>query len=131
VDGFVRYVAESPSLATRTFQIEVEIANKDYLLRDGVSADLEIESERIRASQIPRSALTLDDTGRLGVRVLEGDIVAFREVAILSDQTDYSTVTGLGEAEMVIVRGGDFTRAGQRVDAEIEADIPVKAAGAL
>ncbi len=131
VTGFVRYVAESPSLATRTFQIEVEIENKDYLLRDGVSADLEIESERIRASQIPRSALTLDDAGRLGVRVLEGEIVAFREVAILSDQTEYSTVTGLGETEVVIIRGGDFTRAGQRVDADIETEASVKAAGAM
>ena len=131
VTGFVRYVAESPSLATRTFQIEVEVENKDFLLRDGVSADLEIESERMRASQIPRSALTLDDAGRLGVRVLEGEIVAFREVAILSDHTEYSTVTGLGETELVIIRGGDFTRAGQRVDAEIQTEASVKAAGAM
>ncbi|MEC8176336.1 MAG: efflux RND transporter periplasmic adaptor subunit, partial [Pseudomonadota bacterium] len=131
VTGFVRYVAESPSHATRTFQIEVEVANKDFLLRDGVSADLEIESERVRASQIPRSALTLDDNGRLGVRVLEGEIVAFREVAILSDQSDYSTVTGLGETEVVIISGGDFTRAGQRVDAEIQTEASVKAAGAM
>ena len=65
VTGFVRYIAESPSLATRTFQIEVEVENKNFLLRDGVSADLEIESERVRASQIPRSALTLDDTDAL------------------------------------------------------------------
>ena len=129
--GFVRYVAESPSLATRTFQIEVEVANKDFLLRDGVSADLEIESKRVRASQIPRSALMLDDTGRLGVRVLEGEVVAFREVAILSDQTEYSTVTGLGETEVVIISGGDFTRAGQRVDAEIQTEASVKAAGAM
>ena len=131
VTGFVRYVAESPSHATRTFQIEVEVANRDFLLRDGVSADLEIESERVRASQIPRSALTLDDTGRLGVRVLEGEVVAFREVAILSDQTEYSTVTGLGETEVVIISGGDFTRAGQRVEAEIQTDASVKAAGAM
>jgi len=131
VTGFVRYVAESPSHATRTFQIEVEVANRDFLLRDGVSADLEIESERVRASQIPRSALTLDDTGRLGVRVLEGEVVAFREVAILSDQTEYSTVTGLGETEVVIISGGDFTRAGQRVEAEIQTDTSVKAAGAM
>ena len=131
VTGFVRYIAESPSLATRTFQIEVEVENKNFLLRDGVSADLEIESERVRASQIPRSALTLDDNGRLGVRVLEGEIVAFREVAILSDQSDYSTVTGLGETEVVIISGGDFTRAGQRVDAEIQTEASVKAAGAM
>ena len=131
VKGFVRYVAESPSLATRTFQIEVEVANKEFLLRDGVSANLEIESERVRASQIPRSALTLDDTGRLGVRVLEGEVVAFREVSILSDQTEYSTVTGLGETEVVIISGGDFTRAGQRVDAEIQTEASVKAAGAM
>ncbi|CAI8382370.1 MAG: hypothetical protein CBD03_04445 [Rhizobiales bacterium TMED143] len=131
VSGFVRYVAESPSLATRTFQIEVEVKNKDFLLRDGISADLEIESERTRASQIPRSALTLNDDGQLGVRVLEGDMVAFREVKILSDQLDSSTVAGLGETEMVIIRGGDFTRAGQSVDAEIETGPSVKAAGAL
>ena len=131
VTGFVRYVAESPSRATRTFQIEVEVENKDFLLRDGVSADLEIESERVRASQIPRSALILDDEGRLGVRVLEGEIVAFREVAILSDQTEYSTVTGLGETEVVIIRGGDFTRSGQRVDADIETEASVQAAGAM
>ena len=68
---------------------------------------------------------------RLGVRVLEGEVVAFREVAILSDQTEYSTVTGLGETEVVIISGGDFTRAGQRVEAEIQTDASVKAAGAM
>ena len=58
-------------------------------------------------------------------------MVAFREVKILSDQLDSSTVAGLGETEMVIIRGGDFTRAGQSVDAEIETGPSVKAAGAL
>ena len=47
---------EPKSRNARQFQIEVEVKNKDFLLRDGISADLEIESERTRASQIPRSA---------------------------------------------------------------------------
>ncbi len=130
VKGFVRYIAESPNLTTRTYQIEVEVENKDLLLRDGVSAQLEIESQRVRASQIPRSALALDDSGRLGVRVLEGQTVAFRPVSILSDDTNHSNVTGLGETELVIVRGGDFTKAGQRIEAKIETSASIKAAEA-
>ena len=95
-----------------------------------MSAQLEIESQRVRASQIPRSALALDDSGRLGVRVLEGQTVAFRPVSVLSDDTNHSNVTGLGETELVIVRGGDFTKAGQRIEAKIETSATIKAAEA-
>ncbi|GIR09902.1 MAG: hypothetical protein CM15mP21_1640 [Hyphomicrobiales bacterium] len=130
VTGFVRYVAESPSLATRTFQIEVEVANKDFLLRDGVSADLEVESSAFARRKFRAAPLHLMIQAAL-VFGMEGDVVAFREVAILSDQTEYSTVTGLGETEVVIIHGGDFTRAGQRVNAEIQTEASVKAAEAM
>ena len=58
-------------------------------------------------------------------------MVAFREVAILSDQTEYSTVTGLGETEVVIRHGGDITRAAQRVHSENQTEASVKAAEAM
>lgn len=123
VKGFVRYVAETPSTTTRTFRIELEIDNATLDLHDGISAEMEIEAGDVMATRIRQSSLTLDDAGRLGVRVLEGNRVAFRPVDVLADVPDGAWVTGLGARETVITVGQEYIRAGQEIEAVIENSI--------
>lgn len=121
VNGMVRYIAETPNMATRTFRIELEVANKDLTLRDGVSAELNLQAGNVLATRIPQSSLTLGDNGKLGVRVVDGNRVAFRPVTVIADDRDGALVVGLAAREKVITRGGEFTRDGREVDFEMEA----------
>ena len=119
VDGFVRYIAETPNAATRTFRLELEVSNKDLLLRDGISAEMNLETGSILATRIPQSVLTLSDNGKLGVRVIDQGKVAFRPVTVIADDRNGALVIGLGAREKVIIRGGEFTRDGRIVDFEM------------
>ena len=120
VEGKIRYIAETPNMATRTFRVELEVANKNLMLRDGVSAEMTLQTGEVMATRIPQSVLTLGDSGKLGVRVVDNDRVAFRPVTVISDGRDGALVIGLGAREKVIVRGGEFTRDGRAVDFEMD-----------
>lgn len=119
VKGFVRYIAETPNAATRTFRIELEVPNKDLLLRDGISAEVRLQAGDVMATRIPQSVLTLGDTGKLGVRVVVDGKVVFRPVSVVSDDRDGALVVGLAANEQVIISGGEFTRDGREVDFEM------------
>ena len=119
VTGMVRYIAETPNAATRTFRLELDVANKDLLLRDGISAELDLEAGDVLATRIPQSVLTLGDNGKLGVRVVDNGRVAFREVTVIADDRNGALVTGLSVIEKVIVQGGEYTRDGREVDFEM------------
>ena len=64
--------------------------------------------------------LTLANDGRLGVRVVDNGRVSLRPVQIISDDQNGAVVTGLAASEMVIVRGGEYTRDGREVEFEME-----------
>ena len=119
-DGVIRYIAESPNMATRTFRVEMEVANKDLALRDGMTAEMRVSAGEVLATRVPQSALTLADSGKLSVRVVENGRVVLRPVDILTDDQNGALVSGLAAREKVIVRGGEYTRDGRKVDFELE-----------
>ena len=69
VSGILSFVSKSASPATKTFRVEVEIQNKDGLIKDGLTADLIIKTDKVKAHKISPSILILDDDGKLGVRI--------------------------------------------------------------
>jgi len=118
IEGVVRFVAAAADPATRTFAAELEVPNDDGGLRDGVTADFTIFARERTAHHIPRSSLTLDDEGGVGVRTLaNGDEVQFAPVNLLGEDPSGVWVAGLEGTVRLIVRGQDFVSAGQKVDA--------------
>lgn len=116
VEGSVRLVAKSADAATRTFEVQLEIPNPDGALRDGVTADFTVSAARRNAHRIPRASLTLDDSGVLGVRIVDADgVVAFRRVGILGEGPSGVWVSGLDGSVRLIVRGQEFVKSGQKV----------------
>ena len=116
VTGEVTYLSRSADPTTRTFAVEVTVENADLTIRDGQTATIAIRSEGALAHKLPQSALTLNNEGVLGVRVVaEGDIVDFVPVEMLRDQTDGVWVSGLPEEADVIVVGQDFVTEGVKV----------------
>ena len=116
VKGHVRYVAKSASATTRTYRVEVEIANPDGKIPDGITAEVVFALKPVPAARLPRSALTISAAGDVGVRVVDSaSKVNFVPVDIVEDLQGTMWLAGLRDGAQVIVRGQDFVREGQNV----------------
>lgn len=114
--GKVRYVSPSASQTTRTYRIEIEIANADLAIPDGITAEVAVPLDALPATRIPRSALTYSSAGQLGVRAVNAqDLVEFLPITIVEDDQAFMWVGGLRDGARVIVQGQDFVRDGQKV----------------
>jgi RND family efflux transporter MFP subunit len=113
VVGTVTFLSRSADETTRTFRVEVTVPNPDLTIRDGQTAEIVIQADGQEAHLIPQSALTLNDAGDLGVRVVgDGDVTGFKAVEILRDDPDGIYVSGLGAAANIIVVGQEFVSEG-------------------
>lgn len=116
--GEVRYVRREASGLTRTFPIEVAIANPDAAIPAGMSAEIDLVARTAPAVVLPRSVITLDADGVLGVRTLTGaDKVAFLKVTIVDDTPDGLVVSDVPAGTRIIVSGQDMVSPGQTVAA--------------
>jgi multidrug efflux system membrane fusion protein len=128
VTGKIRFVSKSASAATRTYRVEVEIANADGEIPDGITAEVAINLSPVSATRVPRSALTFSAGGDLGVRTVgENGVVAFVPIRPLEDEQSLMWVSGIADGALVIVQGQDFVREGQRVN-PVQANAVVGAA---
>lgn len=113
VVGQVTFLSRAADPNTRTFRVEVQVPNADLAIRDGQTAEIVIRAPGLDAHLIPQSALTLDDDGRLGVRLVDAEArAAFRAVEVLRDTTEGVYVSGLPAAADIIVVGQEFVTDG-------------------
>jgi len=122
--GRIRYVSKSASQTTRTYRVEVEIANPDGAIPDGITAEVSIPVTPTPSTRVPRSALIFSSKGELGVRaVTTGGTVGFHAVNVVEDDQAFMWVAGVPNATRVITQGQDFVREGQRVDAVLAPEL--------
>ncbi|WP_372603556.1 efflux RND transporter periplasmic adaptor subunit [Actibacterium sp.] len=118
VTGTVSFLGRSADPATRTFRVEVEIPNRDLSIRDGQTVEMVLASGSLEAHLLPQSALTLDDTGALGVRIIDtGDMAKFIPVTALRDTAEGIWVSGLPSEADVITIGQEYVIDGVQVRA--------------
>ncbi len=117
VGGIITYIAQTADAATRTFEVEIDVPNPDYRLRDAVTARIEIPLDSKPAHRLPQSALTLNGDGTIGVMISDRGQAAFRAVDILRDDDDGVWVTGLGNDVEVIVVGQEYVSEGSLLKA--------------
>ena len=115
ISGQITFISRMADEDTRTYEIEITLPNEAGRVRDGMTAELSIDLPAETAHRLPQSALTLDDDGRIGVRVAEGDTARFLPVQILRDTPDGMWVSGLPEQAGVIVVGQEFVRDGRKI----------------
>lgn len=109
VQGRVTFLSRSADASTRTFRVEIDVANKDLSIRDGQTAEIIIASDGASAHLLPQSALTLNDHGDLGVRTVDADNIArFAKLRLLRDTAQGVWVTGLPDAANVITLGQEY-----------------------
>lgn len=133
VSGTLHFVGSVADPATRTFRVEVEVANPDLRIPDGATAELRLPLERVLAHRISPAVLTLTDEGVVGVKTLEADrTVGFRPVRILESTAEGIWITGLPERVTLITVGQEFVKVGQPVRAveegKLDAPVPGEAA---
>lgn len=116
VQGRVTFLSRSADPQTRTFRVDIDVANPDLKIRDGQTAEILIASDGAKAHLLPQSALTLNDDGKLGVRLVgANNIVAFAPITLVRDTAQGVWITGLDETADVIIVGQEYVTAGVTV----------------
>ena len=119
--GTVSFVGQQSDSSTRTYAVEVELPNPDYTIRSGLTTEILLNVGERQAHRISPSILSLDDTGRFGVKTLSVDnLVEFYPVEIVREGADGLWVSGLPEVTRIITVGQDFVVVGEAVDPVFE-----------
>lgn len=115
-EGRIAYVSAVADSATRTFRVEIALANPDRSLPAGVSAQVVIPLETVMAHRISPALVTLDDQGRIGVKaVADDDTVVFQPIEPVRADVQGIWVSGLPETLRLITVGQGFVNAGEHV----------------
>ena len=118
IEGNVTFLSRSADSKTRTFRVEVNVPNDGLEIRDGQTVELAIGSDGKKAHLLPQSALTLNDEGPLGIRVIDDkNITRFAAVKLEKDSKEGVLVSGLDDAVDVIIIGQEFVKEGVKVSA--------------
>ena len=113
VSGKVTFISRASDPQTRTFRVEIEVPNPDLSIRDGQTAEILISSDGTNAHLLPQSALTLNDEGTLGVRIVTAENTAdFVPVTLLRDTVNGVWLTGLPAEADVIIIGQEYIISG-------------------
>jgi multidrug efflux system membrane fusion protein len=121
VTGRLRYVSPVADPATRTFTLEMELPNPDGRLPSGVTAELSLPVGEVMAQRVSPALLTLDDDGKLGLKVVdENGNARFVPTEIVKTAPNGVWLTGLPSDATIITVGQGFVRDGEPVEAIVE-----------
>ena len=116
IKSSLSFVSKSATPSTRSFRVEAEVENPNGLIRDGITATMQINTNKILATKIAPSIMLLSDAGSLGVRVVDNEaVVKFIPIKILEDTQDGIWVSGIQNSSNLIVRGQGYVENGQQV----------------
>ena len=125
VEGVVSFVSTSANKGTRSFRVEIDVKNSDRSIRDGVSAQIEIEGDTILAHRISPSILMLGEAGELGIRTVNKDNqVEFKQIEILEDSMEGIWISGLPRNIRIITIGLEYVFQGQIVNVKEISESP-------
>ena len=115
-EGTIRHVARQADAKTRTFTVEVTVPNPDHKIPSGMTAEVRMFTTPQPAVLVPRSIITLNEDGIIGLRVIGADNkAAFAPVTVIDDGADGMMVTGVPKDLKVIVAGQDLVSDGDSV----------------
>lgn len=127
VEGTVSYLARAADSISRSYRIEIEVDSRYENLREGVTVEILVNANEVIAHRIPSSSLTLDDTGKVGVKIIDrNNTVQFYNIEIIGDETNQLDpgiwVTGLRDTVTLVTLGQEIVFPGQIVEANFDWD---------
>lgn len=121
-EGKIRYISREANPATRTFRVEVAVANSELKIPAGMTAEISISADKVLATYLPRSVITLGPKGDLGVRLADdANVVQFLPIDLIDDTEKGLVLAGIPAGARIIVAGQDLVSDGDTVNA-VEAD---------
>ena len=121
VSGPIGFIGQQSDPATRTYRIEIPVANPSYELRSGITTEISIPIARTLAQQVSPALFALDDQGNIGVRTVNDQgQVEFHEVAIVREDSDGVWVSGLPPVTTLITVGQELVVPGESVEIDYE-----------
>lgn len=120
--GTIRYISRQAQDSTRTFTVEIEVPNPDFSIPAGMTAEIVLRGDAVLATPVPRSVVTLNSDGELGIQTLDDENrVVFSAIDIVDDSTDALILGGVPENARLVVAGQNLVKEGQIVD-PVDAD---------
>ncbi len=114
--GLVRRIAPTADSATRTFEVELEVANQGDRLLDGMTAKVFLPAQEVSAHRITPALLALSDDGAVGVKAVDAqNKVVFYPIEIVEDTAGAMWVSGLPETVTLITVGQAYVAPGATV----------------
>lgn len=126
-EGTIRYVGTVTNPDTRTFRVEVAVPNPEGKIPIGVSAEMRLPAGETMAYDIPPYVLSQDDTGKVGVKIVDDEgIVRFQHVELLGDSENGFWVGGLPERIRLVTVGQNYASPGQSLEVPQASDEPAE-----
>tara|TARA_B100001057_G_scaffold115140_1_gene113612 strand:+ start:515 stop:1336 length:822 start_codon:yes stop_codon:yes gene_type:complete len=114
IKGKLSFVSKSASPQTKTFRVESQISNPSGAIKDGITSTITIRTDEILSHKISPSILDLDDSGNIGVKVLDPDnVIKFVPIYIVEDLEEGLWISGIPETVNLVVKGHGFVEDGQ------------------
>jgi membrane fusion protein, multidrug efflux system len=121
--GELHFIAAAADPGSRSFRIEVRVANPELQRLAGASATLHIDTGETLAHRLSPALLSLDEAGRHGVKwVNAAQRVEFTAVELLSVDNQGAWVSGLPQRVALITLGQGFVEPGQAVRVQATAE---------
>ena len=118
-EGLISYISKTSDPLTRNFRVEIKINNKQKQIISGLSSEARINLSKEDAYFIPSSLISLDDQGKIGIKVVQEKKVLFLTIDIISDTGNGYWVNSNSknnlEDYMLITQGHEYVIKGENV----------------
>lgn len=117
----ISYISSLADPTTRTLPVEIEVENNDLSLPAGISAQVSLQLNKVKAHAFSPALLHVNDQGDMSVKTLDLDnkVVSKRVTVVRSDR-DKVWVTGLPDKVSIITVGQGFVNDGDIVEAHYQ-----------
>lgn len=117
VPGTVTWMSAAANATTRTYPVEMDVANEDLSIQVGMTAEMRVPLQAVEAHLVSPAVLTLSDAGVIGVKIIdEANRVVFHAVDLVADGPDGVWLSGLPKDIRLITVGQEYVRPGQVVE---------------
>ena len=121
VEGPITFIGQQSDPATRTYPVEIQIANPDYALRSGLTTEIRIPVREVMAQKISPALFALNDAVKSAcarsMRTARG-VPSGRD---RRDEADGVWVSGLPDVATLITVGQELVVPGELVEVDYEA----------
>ena len=110
--GVISGISSNANASTSTYASEGTITSKGPF-NIGESLYIQILTQTVIAHEIPLSQVSLDEEGKMAIKVVENGTVVLKNISIVDENLKIAKVTGLGQTVILFTSGAGFAEVGE------------------